>query len=258
MVLTESGPSVVALDEVGVDGGGARPRRPVWSVGLRCGRVRSTRPAAPAHCRERKSHSSANAPHTPSPRVAGCHRITPFAVCGRYSAAVPQDLDDQPTRLSRPDGGERRPTARRASRGVLPWLGAIAIVLVLAALAGLATAWLVANMRAVPPPVGDVPTPRTSPGLSMSPGPSDGLPTALPTDPPRRTPTPSPVETVEPTPFIHVVERGESLSEIAELYQVELNDILTLNEIRNPNRIQVGQEIEIPGYGVIPTPRPRN
>ncbi len=112
-------------------------------------------------------------------------------------------------------------------------------------------------MRAVPPPVGGVPTPRPSAGQSLTPGPTDGLPTAQPTEPPRRTPTPSPVETVEPTPFVHIVERGESLSEIAELYQVDVDDIATLNDISNPNRIQVGQELLIPGYGTIPTPRPR-
>ena len=139
---------------------------------------------------------------------------------------------------------------------MLPWVVAIAIVLALAAGGGLATAWVVASMRAVPPPVGGVPTPRPSPGTSFTPGPSDGLPSAQPTDPPRRTPTPSPVVTAEPTPFVHIVERGESLSEIAALYQVDVDDIVTLNDISNPNRIQVGQEILIPGYGVFPTPRP--
>ena len=129
-------------------------------------------------------------------------------------------------------------------------------MLALAAGGGVATAWIVASMRAVPPPVGDVPTPRV-PGQTLDPGPSDGLPTAQPTEPPRRTPTPSPVVTVEPTPFVHIVERGESLSEIAAIYQVELEDIVALNDIRNPNRIQIGQEILIPGYGTIPTPRPR-
>ena len=62
--------------------------------------------------------------------------------------------------------------------------------------------------------------------------------------------------TVEPTPFIHVVERGQSISEIAEMYQVDPDDIIELNGINNPNRIQVGQELQIPGYGVPPTPRP--
>jgi LysM repeat protein len=130
-------------------------------------------------------------------------------------------------------------------------------VLVLAAAGGVATAWIVANMRAVPPPVGDVPTPRPVPGQSFTPAPSDGLPTAQASEPPRRTPTPSPVLTVEPTPFIHIVERGESLTEIAELYEVAVEDIVGLNDIQNPNRIQVGQELLIPGYGTIPTPRPR-
>jgi LysM repeat protein len=134
----------------------------------------------------------------------------------------------------------------------------VAIVLVLAVGAGLLTAWIVASMRAVPGPVGGLgsPSPRPSAQVTTEPGSSD-LPTAQASEPPRRTPTPTPVVTVEPTPFVHVVARGESISVIAEIYQVDPQDIIDLNEIRNPNRIQVGRELLIPGYGVIPTPRPR-
>jgi LysM repeat protein len=174
----------------------------------------------------------------------------------RYSAGV-DDFSDRtpsPSPAPVPSG-----SGKSASRTVLPWVAGVAIVLVLAVAGGLFTAWIVANMRAAPGPVGGLGSP--SPGASslVTPGPdlSGDLPTALPTEPPRRTPTPSPVVTVEPTPFIHVVERGQSISEIAEIYQVDPQDIIDLNEIRNPNRIQVGQELQIPGYGVIPTPRPR-
>ena len=62
---------------------------------------------------------------------------------------------------------------------------------------------------------------------------------------------------VTPEPFIHVVGRAESLRYIASLYGVTVEDILAINDIPNPNRIQVGQEILIPGYGVQPTQRPR-
>jgi hypothetical protein len=144
-----------------------------------------------------------------------------------------------------------------ASRTVLPWVAGVVIVLILAVAGGLFTAWIVANMRAAPGPVGGLgsPTPRPSTQVTPDPG-ASGLPTAQPTEPPRRTPTPSPVVTVAPTPFIHVVERGQSITEIAQIYQVDPDDIIELNGIRNPNRIQVGQELQIPGYGVIPTPRP--
>ncbi|HYI22397.1 MAG TPA: LysM domain-containing protein [Candidatus Limnocylindrales bacterium] len=159
--------------------------------------------------------------------------------------------------LQPPSSGD--PGSRSAARSILPWVAGVAIVLVLAVVSGLLTAWLVANMRAAPGPVGGLgsPTPRPSAQVSADPGASGDLPTAQASEPPRRTPTPSPVVTVEPTPFIHVVERGQSVSEIAEIYQVDPQDIIELNELRNANRIQVGQELEIPGYGVIPTPRPR-
>lgn len=171
---------------------------------------------------------------------------------------MPPDFQNPRAHVPPPYGGERRTAPKSTARGLLPRVAAIAVVLALAAGGGLATAWIVANMRAVPPPVGGVPTPRTSAGQSFTPAPSDGLPTAQPSDPPRRTPTPSPVVTVEPTPFVHIVERGETLSEIAAIYQVAVEDIVSLNSIRNQNRIQIGQELLIPGYGTIPTPRPRN
>lgn len=166
--------------------------------------------------------------------------------------------DDYPGgSLQPPPSGS--PGSRSVARSILPWVAGVAIVLVLAVGAGLLTAWLVANMNAAPGPVGGLgsPTPRPSAQLSADPNATDELPTAQPSEPPRRTPTPSPVVTVEPTPFVHIVERGQSISEIAEIYQVAPEDIIELNEIRNPNRIQVGQELQIPGYGVIPTPRPR-
>ena len=137
----------------------------------------------------------------------------------------------------------------------LPWLIGAAIVIGLAVASGLLAAWLVAGMRAVPPPAGIDASPRPTAGPTALPSATGGLPTALATDAPRFTPSPSPQVTVEPEPFVHIVSRGESLTYIAELYEVEIDDLITLNEIRNPNRIQVGQELLIPGYGVVPSPR---
>jgi LysM repeat protein len=57
------------------------------------------------------------------------------------------------------------------------------------------------------------------------------------------------VPTPEPTPIEHVVERGEFLSYIAGLYCTTVEDILALNEIQNPNRIQPGDVLLIPGGG---------
>lgn len=47
------------------------------------------------------------------------------------------------------------------------------------------------------------------------------------------------------TPIIHVVQRGETLGEIAQLYNTTVQQILDANNIPNQNRILVGQELQI-------------
>ena len=51
--------------------------------------------------------------------------------------------------------------------------------------------------------------------------------------------------------------RGEFLSYIAGLYCTTVEDILALNEIANPNRIQPGDVLQVPGGGCAsPEPTP--
>jgi hypothetical protein len=57
------------------------------------------------------------------------------------------------------------------------------------------------------------------------------------------------VITPEPSPFEHEIARGESLTYIAGLYCTTIQEIADLNGITNPNRIQVGQILLIPGGG---------
>jgi len=47
------------------------------------------------------------------------------------------------------------------------------------------------------------------------------------------------------TPIVHTVQRGEYLSQIAGLYNVSVEQILTANNITNPNTIYPGQELQI-------------
>jgi LysM repeat protein len=128
------------------------------------------------------------------------------------------------------------------------------VVLILAASGGLIAAWVVATMHAVPPPVSALATPTLGPGVSAPPS---GQATPEPSDQPRHTPTPSPVRTQEPPPFIHVVQRGEYLQYIADLYGVTIQDILALNDIKDPNNIHPGKKLLIPGYGHQPSPSPK-
>ena len=53
----------------------------------------------------------------------------------------------------------------------------------------------------------------------------------------------------------YTIKAGDSLIQIAKEYSVVLSDILALNNIINPNKIQVGQVIEIPDRKIeIPKP----
>lgn len=56
-------------------------------------------------------------------------------------------------------------------------------------------------------------------------------------------------------PLIHIVKAGETLGSISQFYEVDMDDIMAVNGISNPNLLSVGQELQIP-IGGIPTPAP--
>jgi LysM repeat protein len=147
----------------------------------------------------------------------------------------------------------KRPRRRGAADTALPWVLATVVVLLLAVSAGLFAAWVVASLKAVPIPAGAIVTASPVPGAT-------DVPSTQPTSPssgqPRHTPTPAPVLTPEPPPFVHVVQRGEYLTLIADMYDVRVEDILALNDIKDPDRIRPGRELLIPGYGIRPSPSP--
>lgn len=63
---------------------------------------------------------------------------------------------------------------------------------------------------------------------------------------------PRPEETVVTLPTIqaeHVVQAGETLGRIAQSYGINLQDLMTMNNISNPDRVLVGQRLLIPGAG---------
>ncbi len=54
----------------------------------------------------------------------------------------------------------------------------------------------------------------------------------------------------KPSFYTHTVRPGDTLSKIAKKYNVSLEDLLRANPwIKNPNHIEVGWKIRIPGYG---------
>ena len=54
-----------------------------------------------------------------------------------------------------------------------------------------------------------------------------------------------------PDPLSHIVRAGETLGRIAEFYDVTVDDLITLNDIENPNSLFVGQELIIREYTVL-------
>lgn len=66
--------------------------------------------------------------------------------------------------------------------------------------------------------------------------------------------TPVPHSTPSPTAASgnsHIVSRGETLTSIAKMYKVSVDELQKFNHIENPLKLQVGQTIIIPGS---PTP----
>ena len=76
----------------------------------------------------------------------------------------------------------------------------------------------------------DEPTPTVAPD-----------PTLLPTV----TSIPQPA-TQESGPPIHVVSAGETLESISLRYRIDVNQIIALNNLTNPNQLSVGQELLMP------------
>ena len=52
-------------------------------------------------------------------------------------------------------------------------------------------------------------------------------------------------------PVVHVVQEGDTLSEIAKQYGVTVEALQEANAISDPKRLQIGQELIIPQVGTI-------
>lgn len=67
-------------------------------------------------------------------------------------------------------------------------------------------------------------------------------PTPVPTATPKPIPTPTPI----PTSALYTVERGDSLQSIADAFGVSINELVEINEIKDPNELYIGQILMIP------------
>jgi len=116
---------------------------------------------------------------------------------------------------------------------------------------------VLAEAEATPTPTAEA-TPLPS-AVPSTPSPS---PTARPTSVATEiapSPTPDDVEppSSEETLSFHVVQEGETLTEIARTYGVPVGGLILVNELANPDVIYVGQRLELPGSAGVPsTPEP--
>lgn len=60
------------------------------------------------------------------------------------------------------------------------------------------------------------------------------------------TPQPTATATATATPVIHVVEKGDTLLEIADRYDMSVQAIIAVNQIENPQSLRIGQALIIP------------
>jgi LysM repeat protein len=60
------------------------------------------------------------------------------------------------------------------------------------------------------------------------------------------TPLPTATATATPTPVIHIVEKGDTILEIAFRYDVSAQALIEVNEILNPRALRIGQPLIIP------------
>ncbi len=61
-------------------------------------------------------------------------------------------------------------------------------------------------------------------------------------------PTPTPLAAATVPPVTYRVKPGDTLSGIADLFGVTVDDIVRYNNIADPNSLSVGQVITIPGH----------
>jgi LysM repeat protein len=165
-----------------------------------------------------------------------------------------QPPDEEPylfTQDSYDDPARRRP--RSAARVAAVFTVGLALITAAAA-AGAGLAVLVSDMAAAPTPAGvagEGPGASSEPAGSIdvgSPSPEAPSPSAEASPSPSVEPSLSeaPSGGAEPSPLIYVVEEGDNLTQIAARFGVTVRRIVRVNDLANPNAIEVGQELIIP------------
>ncbi len=112
------------------------------------------------------------------------------------------------------------------------------------------TALVVTQLR-MPATVETTPTPdyaQTAIAAIATPSPHRS-----PTPRPSKTPTHTPTAT-QPTTIMYVVQKGDTILAIAKKYGVRPDTLVRINDLKNPERLSIGQELVIPLGGGVPMP----
>jgi len=95
--------------------------------------------------------------------------------------------------------------------------------------------------------------PRLVPSATLQHVVPSATPTMEPTSSSQVIPPAQPSPPATPTPIIHVVKKGDSLSWIAEKYDVSMERLMEVNNLTDPNVLVIGQKLIIPPLET-PTP----
>ncbi|HET9220957.1 MAG TPA: LysM domain-containing protein [Roseiflexaceae bacterium] len=99
------------------------------------------------------------------------------------------------------------------------------------------------NAAPTAPPATEAPTPTAAPPTAP-PATEAPTPTAAPPTAPPATEAPAPTAAAEYVEY--TVQRGDSLKSIAAKYGVTIRDIIAVNDIPNPDSLNVGSVLRIP------------
>ncbi len=99
-------------------------------------------------------------------------------------------------------------------------------------------------------------TPPPTPPPEAAPMPPAELPETQVRAVPVRPPAPIEWPQAVAEPKIYVVKTGDSLGLIAKRFNVTVRDIVEMNKLTNPNKIHVGQKLQLPGYVDLNAPEP--
>jgi LysM repeat protein len=102
------------------------------------------------------------------------------------------------------------------------------------------------NMATPATPLAEI---KETPDAGAAPAPAGAAPAGAPP----AAPTP---KVVGPPPNVHIVVKGDSLDKIAKQNNTTIADLIKLNKIADPKKLQIGQQITLPPKDATATPAP--